>query len=157
MTGQAGWAVVAAVVGFWGALWVWGASRASRSAAREAAAPPYHSPGLGEAVVLGRVRRGLRGGVLCATTEALVWVRGAGPDVGRPGRRVALGGLQASGHVPAVLVAFADLDSYRTVAGVFGEGTLTLRTGDGRTVRLRPRDPEVFVLLGEAIGAASVA
>ncbi len=129
-----------------------GASRASRSSAREAAAPAYSAPGPGEAVVLGRARRGLRGGVLCATAEALVWVKGAGPDIGRPGTRVALGGLEASGHAPALLVAYADLVSYRSVAGVFGEGALTLRASDGRATKLRLRDPEVFVLLGEAVG-----
>jgi len=153
-TGRAGWAVAAAGVGCWGALWVWGAARAARGAARKAAAPEYVAPGLGEAVVLGRARRGLRRGVLCASQEALLWVPGAAADVARPGRRVALGGLEATGHAPRVLAAFADLVSYRSLAGVYGEGTLTLELRDGTTVVLRPRDPELLVLLGGAFSAS---
>jgi hypothetical protein len=147
--------MVAVAVLVWGLLWVWGAAREQRGRARAAAAPPYHPPRPGEVVILGRARlRRLGHGVLLAGEDALLWVAGDLPTLGRIGQALPLGALAAAGDDPQVIVTWDDLESYVLRAGVVAADTLTLRLHGGGEVALRPLDPEVGTLLLAAVAGA---
>jgi hypothetical protein len=163
----------AVLVVAWAVLWLWGASRGRRMDARASVAPPYHAPRPGEAVVLGRVRWRRRGalrlprtGVLLVSSDELLWAAGDLARWGRIGQTVPLGALVSPGGPDAggadgaggrgkaqLVAALEDLRSYRMVAGAFGADKLTLRLRGGRSTDMSARDPEVFVLLTEAIAS----
>ena len=133
----------------WGSFWVYGAWRSLRDTAREVGAPPFAPPADGQALVLSRARRGLspRRGYLMMTADDLIWWRGAPPRALHPADHVPVADLRTLGASPQTVAALADAEHFTHKAGLIGGDTLTLRTTNGKSIRLTLYDPEGFVLI----------